>query len=141
MPPPSLAHADRLAGTLIEGAMGAHHRRRLRHLGHARRYDPPADGRLWAAGDPPPRDGCRMDVLVDGEEALPAIAEALRGLHARWQAGQLDGTPLSEEWRERLSRRARTEELADFQIERMGVLGGEVMVGRANADMLEAAHA
>jgi hypothetical protein len=32
------------------------------------------------------------------------------------------------------------EELADFQIERMGVLGGEVMVGRANADMLEAAH-
>jgi phosphatidylserine/phosphatidylglycerophosphate/cardiolipin synthase-like enzyme len=74
-----LAHADRLAGALIEGAMGAHHRRRLRHLGHAASYDPPADGRLWAAGDPPPRPGNAVDVLIDGAEALPAIVEAIRG--------------------------------------------------------------
>jgi len=33
------------------------------------------------------------------------------------------------------------EELADFDIERMGVMGGPVMVSRANADMLEPAHA
>lgn len=33
------------------------------------------------------------------------------------------------------------EELADFDIERMGIMNGEVMVSRANADMLEAAHA
>ena len=32
------------------------------------------------------------------------------------------------------------EELADFAIERMGVMGGEVMVSRAIADMLEPAH-
>jgi phosphatidylserine/phosphatidylglycerophosphate/cardiolipin synthase-like enzyme len=79
MASPSLAHADRLAGTLIDGAMGAHHRRRLRHLGHARRYDPPADGRLWAAGDPPPRAGNALDVLIDGAQALPEIAAAIRG--------------------------------------------------------------
>jgi phosphatidylserine/phosphatidylglycerophosphate/cardiolipin synthase-like enzyme len=79
MPPPSAAHADRLAGTLIEGAMGAHHYRRLRNLGHAAQYDPPDDGRLWTAGDPPPRPGNAVDVLVDGAQALPAIAEAIRG--------------------------------------------------------------
>jgi hypothetical protein len=33
------------------------------------------------------------------------------------------------------------DELADFDIERMGVMGGRVMVSRANADMLEPAHA
>jgi quinol monooxygenase YgiN len=32
------------------------------------------------------------------------------------------------------------EALADFDVERMGVIGGEVMVSRAIADMLEAAH-
>jgi antibiotic biosynthesis monooxygenase len=31
--------------------------------------------------------------------------------------------------------------LADFDVERMGVFGGEVMVGRALAEMLEPAHA
>jgi hypothetical protein len=30
--------------------------------------------------------------------------------------------------------------LADFDIERMGVIGGEVMVSRAIADLLEPAH-
>jgi hypothetical protein len=32
------------------------------------------------------------------------------------------------------------ESLADFDIERMGVIGGEVMVSRAIADLLEPAH-
>jgi quinol monooxygenase YgiN len=32
------------------------------------------------------------------------------------------------------------DELADFEVERMGVIGGEVMVSRAIADMLEPAH-
>jgi glycosyltransferase involved in cell wall biosynthesis len=43
-----------------------------------------------------------------------AIADALRGLHSRWRAGELDGTPLSEAWRDRLSRESRTEELAEL---------------------------
>jgi hypothetical protein len=32
------------------------------------------------------------------------------------------------------------EELAEFEVERMGVVGGEVMVSRAMAGMLEPAH-
>ena len=32
------------------------------------------------------------------------------------------------------------ETLADFDVERMGVMGGEVMVSRAIADLLEPAH-
>ncbi len=79
MPRDARAHADRLAGRLVEGTMAAHHRRRLRRLGHAAAVDPPADGRLWAAGDPPPRPGNALEVLVDGAAALPAIERAIRG--------------------------------------------------------------
>ena len=43
-----------------------------------------------------------------------AIADALRGLVERYEAGALDGTPLSEEWRDKLSRRTRVEELAEL---------------------------
>jgi glycosyltransferase involved in cell wall biosynthesis len=43
-----------------------------------------------------------------------ALGEALAGLHARWRAGTLDGTPLAPAARERLSRAARVEELADL---------------------------
>jgi hypothetical protein len=32
------------------------------------------------------------------------------------------------------------ESLADFEVERMGVMAGEVMVSRASADLLEPAH-
>jgi phosphatidylserine/phosphatidylglycerophosphate/cardiolipin synthase-like enzyme len=77
--PTVISHADRLAGAVVEGTMGAHHRRRLRRLGHADRYAPPDDGRLWAAGDPPPRAGNDMDVLIDGAEALAQIESAIRG--------------------------------------------------------------
>jgi glycosyltransferase involved in cell wall biosynthesis len=45
---------------------------------------------------------------------VAAIRRALEELHARWQAGSLDGTPLAPEHRERLSRRARVQELADL---------------------------
>ena len=33
-----------------------------------------------------------------------------------------------------------SEELTDFAVERMGVIGGEVMVSRASSDVLEPAH-
>jgi glycosyltransferase involved in cell wall biosynthesis len=45
---------------------------------------------------------------------VDAVREALLDLHRRWQDGRLDGTPLSSEWRMRLSRGARVEELADL---------------------------
>jgi len=37
-----------------------------------------ASGDGWAAGEPPPRAGNSVEVLIDGEEALPRIAEELR---------------------------------------------------------------
>jgi phosphatidylserine/phosphatidylglycerophosphate/cardiolipin synthase-like enzyme len=82
MPPsmamPIISHVDARVGDAIEAAVRARHRRRLRRLGWERALEPP-DGSLWAAGDPPPRPGCSLDVLVDGAQALPAIAEALQG--------------------------------------------------------------
>ena len=69
---------DGWAGQGIEAAIGGHHRHRLRRVGRIDQLDPPRGSSLWAAGDPPPRAGCALDVLVDGGEALPRIAEALR---------------------------------------------------------------
>ena len=73
-----LERADRAVGLTIERAICAHHARRLKKAGWLHALDPERDG-PWAQGDPPPREGCRMEVLVDGENALPAIAETLRG--------------------------------------------------------------
>ena len=55
--------------------------------------------------------GAGVVVAPDDEDGL---REALLDLHRRWQAGSLDGTPLSAEWRRRLSRGGRVEELADL---------------------------
>jgi phosphatidylserine/phosphatidylglycerophosphate/cardiolipin synthase-like enzyme len=67
---------DAVLGDGLEAAVRAKHRRRLRRLGHGDALEPP--GReLWAAGDPPPREACRLDVLIDGAEAFPAMADAI----------------------------------------------------------------
>jgi phosphatidylserine/phosphatidylglycerophosphate/cardiolipin synthase-like enzyme len=68
--------ADTAIGNAIEAAVRTKHRRRLSRLGWERALDPDGDG-IWAAGDPPPRQGCRLEVLVDGAKALPAIAAAI----------------------------------------------------------------
>ena len=51
--------------------------------------------------------------IVVPPDNVDAIRIALVHLHRRWRDGNLDGTPLSPEWRERLSRANRVEELAD----------------------------
>ena len=68
-----------------------------------------------------PRDGAAAALIEEtgaGIVASPddpaAIEEALRALHGRWRAGTLDGTPLTPEFRARLDRRARVQELADL---------------------------
>ena len=73
-----LARADALLGRAIESGVERHHRRRLTALGQVHAVDPRGP-QLWAAGDPPPRPGNRLDVLIDGAAALPAIAEAIAG--------------------------------------------------------------
>src|SRR5919198_713995 len=63
-------------GGAIERAIRAPHRRRLRRIGWEDALD--AVGPAWARGDPPPRAGNAVEVLVDGAEALPRIAAELR---------------------------------------------------------------
>ena len=75
----AIERLDGWAGQGIEASVRAHHRRRLRRAGRLAQLDPPPDGSLWAAGDPLPRSGCALDILIDGAQALPAIAEALAG--------------------------------------------------------------
>jgi glycosyltransferase involved in cell wall biosynthesis len=52
--------------------------------------------------------------VVAAPEDVDGIRDALVGLHARWRSGGLEGTPLSPEWHERLSRSTRVEQLADL---------------------------
>jgi glycosyltransferase involved in cell wall biosynthesis len=68
-----------------------------------------------------PPEGAAADLIREtgaGVVAPPddpaALGEALTGLVERWRAGALDGTPLSPEHRERLSRAARVEDLAEL---------------------------
>jgi phosphatidylserine/phosphatidylglycerophosphate/cardiolipin synthase-like enzyme len=72
-----IAGIDRLLGHAIERSVKHHHRRRLQRLGQtgAIEFD---GGGLWATGAPPPRPGNQLDVLIDGAQALPAIAEAIQ---------------------------------------------------------------
>jgi phosphatidylserine/phosphatidylglycerophosphate/cardiolipin synthase-like enzyme len=68
---------DARIGDLIEGAGHRHHRRRLARIGWQRALR--GDGGGWASGQPPPRDGNRIEVDIDGASALPAIVSAVRG--------------------------------------------------------------
>jgi glycosyltransferase involved in cell wall biosynthesis len=52
--------------------------------------------------------------IVVPPDDVDSISAGLEGLVKRWQAGALDGVPLRPELRERLSRRARTRELAEL---------------------------
>jgi phosphatidylserine/phosphatidylglycerophosphate/cardiolipin synthase-like enzyme len=71
-----LLTAEYLVGDAVTAQICAHHERRLRRLGWSAALDP-GDG-LWAGGEPPPRLGNAIEILVDGAEALPAIANELR---------------------------------------------------------------
>jgi len=68
-----------------------------------------------------PEDGAAAQLIRDtgagvvaGPEDVPAIRDALVALHAQWREGKLDGRPLSPEWRDKLSRASRVEELAEL---------------------------
>ena len=68
---------DRRLGEGLEKTIIGHHDRRLRKLGWHRAIDPPDDGSLWPAGDPLPRRGNKIEVLIDGGEAFPTFLEAM----------------------------------------------------------------
>ncbi len=52
------------------------HRRRLARHNSLGALDPGPG--WWAEGDPPPRTGCQLDVLIDGAQAFAAVDEAIR---------------------------------------------------------------
>jgi phosphatidylserine/phosphatidylglycerophosphate/cardiolipin synthase-like enzyme len=72
-----LRFGDRLLGDVVEAGILTKHRYRLTRLGHRESIDP-SPGLLWASGEPPPRKGNLLDVLIDGQEVLPAIEQAIR---------------------------------------------------------------
>ncbi|MGW5714713.1 phospholipase D-like domain-containing protein [Amycolatopsis sp. NPDC003865] len=79
---------DERIGDGLEHVLCAHHRRRLRRLGWRDVLEPGGD-RL--GGRAAVREGNRVEVLIDGEETLPAVEAAIRGakshVHiANWHA-------------------------------------------------------
>jgi phosphatidylserine/phosphatidylglycerophosphate/cardiolipin synthase-like enzyme len=70
---------------MLERGVRMHHRRRLAKLGK-RPLDAPAGG--WASDAPPPRPGNRLAILIDGEEALGRMVEAVsRATRSVWLTG------------------------------------------------------
>lgn len=77
MAPFPLNRLDDLVGETLERTIRAKHVRRLRRRGSEGAIDPAGDG--WAGTAAfAPRPGCRVEPFVDGKEALPRIAEAIR---------------------------------------------------------------
>ena len=68
-----------------------------------------------------PPDGAAAELIrktgagvVASPDDPASIRQALEGLHGRWQAGELVGTPLDPETRSRLARESRVAELAEL---------------------------
>jgi phosphatidylserine/phosphatidylglycerophosphate/cardiolipin synthase-like enzyme len=66
---------DSAVGQMVERLTTSHHRRRLARVTWTTATDPPPGG--WAAGEPPPRPGNALTVLIDGADALQAMAVAI----------------------------------------------------------------
>lgn len=71
----TLESGERLLGDAISDQIRRHHRRRLQQQGWERALDHEAG---WAVGEPPPRTGNAIDILIDGAEALPVIAKEVQ---------------------------------------------------------------
>jgi phosphatidylserine/phosphatidylglycerophosphate/cardiolipin synthase-like enzyme len=71
-----LSRLDQGVGAGIELAVRLKHRRRLARLGWEHLFHDNAPG-VFAGGQPAPRRGCELEVLIDGGSALPRIAQAL----------------------------------------------------------------
>lgn len=71
----SLAAASHAVAGRIDASVSNHHRRRLRKIGWEHALDATDLG--YAKGATPPNEGNLVEVLIDGVEALPAIAAEL----------------------------------------------------------------
>jgi phosphatidylserine/phosphatidylglycerophosphate/cardiolipin synthase-like enzyme len=87
-----LDRLDARLGDGLERELCGHHRGRLTKLGWSRVLSPDADASRFAAGRPV-REGNRVQVLVDGEEALPLIAKAIEGARSHVHIAGWHSTP------------------------------------------------
>jgi phosphatidylserine/phosphatidylglycerophosphate/cardiolipin synthase-like enzyme len=71
----ALLSAECLLGEAISDQISRHHRRRLRRIGWEHALD--ANGTGWASGEPSPRVGNAVEIMIDGAEALPMMAREL----------------------------------------------------------------
>ena len=71
-----VARVDRRLGATVSHVVRAHHRRRLERVGWLAALEAPAGG--WAGGDPQPRRGGGLEILIDGAEALPRMVTQLQ---------------------------------------------------------------
>jgi phosphatidylserine/phosphatidylglycerophosphate/cardiolipin synthase-like enzyme len=71
----ALRSAECVLGEAISDQIARHHRRRLRRIGWEHALD--ANGSGWAGGEPEPRPGNAVDIMIDGAEALPRMASEL----------------------------------------------------------------
>jgi phosphatidylserine/phosphatidylglycerophosphate/cardiolipin synthase-like enzyme len=67
--------AESWFGGQVSAQISLHHGRRLKRLGWERALAPPSGG--WADGGAPVRAGNSVEVLIDGANALPRIADEL----------------------------------------------------------------
>src|SRR3954471_515506 len=77
MAPTLLDRFDAAVGDGLERAMIHHHRRRLGRHGQLPAFAPATDG-LYAETAVPPREGNEVQILIDGANALPQMAEAIQ---------------------------------------------------------------
>lgn len=86
-----LEKADWWLGDGLERIVSAHHARRLRRLGWQHIMQPQTAADATATAGRPVRDGNLVQVLIDGDAALSAMAEAIAGARryvhiAAWHA-------------------------------------------------------
>ena len=96
---PNAGSADQLTQPDLRAIIGAGCAR----IGWERALDPPPGG--WAAGEPPPGPGNAVEILIDGAQALPAIAEELQRARSHVH---IDRLVLLTRLRARTRRRARS---------------------------------
>jgi len=71
----ALLSAEWMLGGAISDQISRHHHRRLRRIGWEHALD--ASGTGWATGEPSPRTGNAVNIMIDGAEALPIMANEL----------------------------------------------------------------
>jgi phosphatidylserine/phosphatidylglycerophosphate/cardiolipin synthase-like enzyme len=89
----AVSAVDERLGDGLEAVLSRHHIRRLRKLGWGHVLQPRGDGGGTFAVDRPVREDNLVQLLIDGEEALPAMAHAITGARKQVHLALWHATP------------------------------------------------